>query len=297
MGYIPTTFWIYLRNFTVIVLVVIILGLFIPQLLRSQKDIGGVQKQSEPFAVQDKKSQELSTVSGPTYTDQISGMELVFVKGGCFDMSAVIRDGKAEKKSVQPVCVDDFYIGKYELTQAQWYRVIGLYPARRRQRCDGSGNCAMASVTWERAQTFIKALSRKSGKNYRIPTGAEWEYAARSRGKKEKWAGTNNELLLRSYAWYDANSGGRAHHVGLKKPNGIGLYDMSGNLWEWVVDRYEGSGCRKSRKNDLHDTDHSHYRVLRGGSWFYPARFALISYRRSPHIRIHHIGLRLALTP
>jgi len=108
---------------------------------------------------------------------------------------------------------------------------------------------------------------------YRLPTEAEWEYAARSGGKSEKYAGTSNESELGDYAWYDKNSGSKTHPVGQKKPNGIGIYDMSGNVWEWVNDWYDSDYYKNSPKsNPTGPSSGKEYKVLRGGSWNFYAR-------------------------
>jgi len=99
-------------------------------------------------------------------------------------------------------------------------------------------DCPVETVSWNDAQDFISRLNQRTGKRFRLPTEAEWEYAARSGGKREKWAGTSSESELGDYAWYSKNSGGSTHPVGQKKPNGLGLYDMSGDVWEWCQDWY-----------------------------------------------------------
>ncbi len=135
-----------------------------------------------------------------------------------------------------------FYIDSTLVTQEAYQRVIGSDPSTFHD-CPA---CPVEQVTWDEA----KAYCMKVGK--RLPTEAEWEYAATSGGKHETWAGTSNENDLGEYAWYEKNAGGRTHPVATKKPNGLGLYDMSGNVWEWTADWY--------------DSSHK-YRVLRGGSW------------------------------
>jgi formylglycine-generating enzyme required for sulfatase activity len=110
-------------------------------------------------------------------------------------------------------------------------------------------------------------LNQRSGKRYRLPIEAEWEYAARSGGKREKWSGTSSEGELGQYAWYDGNSGFRTHPVGEKRPNGLGLYDMSGNVWEWCADWYAENYYQGSPRNNPEGPGNGSYRVLRGGAW------------------------------
>lgn len=132
---------------------------------------------------------------------------------------------------------------------------------------------------------------------YRLPTEAEWEYAARSGGKNEKYAGTSNESELGDYAWYSINSGSKTHPVGQKKPNGLGIYDMSGNVWEWVNDWYDSDYYKNSPKNNPTGPSSGQYRVLRGGSWFTGARTteAPDRSRYGPSIRDNGFGFRLVV--
>jgi formylglycine-generating enzyme required for sulfatase activity len=202
----------------------------------------------------------LDKITGKTFTDPSTNMEFVYVKGGCYQMG--------ESYNAHEVCVDDYYIGKYEVTQAQWKAIKGNNPSSFK---DCGDNCPVETVNWNDAQDFIQKLNQKTGKNYRLPTEAEWEYAARSSGKSEKYSGGND---IDSVAWYDKNSGGKTHPVGQKKPNGLGLYDMSGNVWEWVNDWYDGDYYKNSSKNNPTGPSSGKEKVVRGGSWFNAARYA-----------------------
>lgn len=197
-------------------------------------------------------------------TDPSTGMELIFVKGGCYKMGST--DGGSEEKPIHEVCVSDFSMGKFEVTQGQYAAVMGNNPSNFKQ-C--GPDCPVESVSWNDAQEFIRALNQKSGRQYRLPTEAEWEYAARSGGKDEKWAGNNDESGLGKYAWYDKNSGKMTHRVGLKKANGLGLHDMSGNAWEWCQDWYNEAYYEDSPKDNPPGADIGEKRVLRGGSWVF----------------------------
>lgn len=145
--------------------------------------------------------------------------DMVFVKGGCYQMGDTFGD--ADEKPVHEVCVGDLYMGKYEVTQGQWKAIMGNNPSYFK---DCGDNCPVEDVSWDDAQNFIQKLNQKTGKNYRLPTEAEWEYAARSGGKSEKYAGTSSESELTDYTWHDKNAASKAktHPVGQKKPNGIG---------------------------------------------------------------------------
>jgi formylglycine-generating enzyme required for sulfatase activity len=240
---------------------------------------------------------DLTAGGGKLVKDATTGIEMVYVKGGCYRMG--------DSSSAHEVCVNDFYIGKYEVTQGQWQAVMGTNPSYFKNCGD---NCPVEQVSWNDAQEFIgklnqritplnPPLSKGGGKGgYRLPTEAEWEYAARSGGKREEWAGTSSESDLGDYAWYDKNSGSKTHPVGQKKPNGLGLYDMSGNVWEWVQDWYGdySSGSQNNPTGPSNGTS----RVLRGGSWLDLAVSARSAFRFwfEPVNRYCDLGFRLART-
>ncbi len=203
------------------------------------------------------------------YRLERASIELVFVKGGCFDMGDTFGDGLPDERPVHNVCVSDFYMGKYEVTQGQWKDIMGNNPSHFTSCGD---TCPVESVTWNDIQDFIQELNSKTGKSYRLPTEAEWEYAARSGGKKEKYAGTSSESSLGSYAWYKSNSDSKTYPVGQKQPNSLGLYDMSGNVWEWVSDWYDKNYYSSSPRDNPGGPSSSNSKVLRGGSWPYGPR-------------------------
>ncbi len=228
-------------------------------------------------------------------TDPTKVIELVLVKGGCFQMGDTFGDGQADEQPVHTVCVDDFYIGKYEVTQGQWQSVMGSSPSFFK-KC--GEKCPVEQVSWNDVQGFITKLNAKTGKTYRLPTEAEWEFAARSGGKAEKYAGTSSVAELGKYAWYIANSGGRAHPTGQKQPNGLGLYDMTGNVWEWCQDWYgEKYYSQSSRKNPPGPASGTR-RVLRGGAWiFEPAGIrASTRYALTPDVQGDLYGFRLSIS-
>ena len=125
--------------------------------------------------------------------------EMVFVKGGCFEMGDISGVGNAREKPVHEVCVEDFYLGKYEVTQKEWKKIMKTRPSYGK-RCN---DCPVDNINWLEIRQFIVKLKEKTGKKYRLPTEAEWEYAARSGGKKEIWSGTSDEVELEDYAWYE----------------------------------------------------------------------------------------------
>lgn len=230
-----------------------------------------------------------SSVTGKT--DQTTGMNFVFVKGGCYNMGDVFGAGSSDEKPVHEVCVSDFYLGKYEVTQAQWEKVMGDNPSFDK-KC--GPDCPVGNVSWQKVQNFIRNLNSKSGNHYRLPTEAEWEYAARSGGKKEKWAGTSDEGNLKEFVWFNDNSG-IIQRVGLKKANGLGLHDMSGNIEEWCQDWYDEAYYVRSPKNDPYGADSGEKRALRGGSWNDSKDYVRVSARDSEEPANDEAGFRLLL--
>lgn len=219
--------------------------------------------------------------------DASSGMEFVFVPGSCFPIGS--NNGNSNEKPVHEVCVSDFFIGKYEVTQGQWRQIMNNNTSRF-NRC--GDDCPVEQVTWRDAQEFIQRLNSLSGKKYRLPTEAEWEYACRSGGKEETYCGGRNVDEL---AWTESNSGGMTHPVGQKKPNGLGVYDMSGNVWEWVQD-YWGDYPGIRQVNPIGPKWNTNS-VRRGGSWQYGSGQARSAWRSSGYTDDHalDIGFRLVL--
>jgi formylglycine-generating enzyme required for sulfatase activity len=221
-------------------------------------------------------------------------MEMVLVKGGCFDMGDTFGEGVSNEKPVHHVCVKDFYIGKYEVTQLEWTSIMSVNPSVE-PNCGIS--CPVTNVSWNDVQDFIKKLSQRFGKPYRLPTEAEWEFAARSGGKNEKWAGTSDENELGNYAWHYNNSHYQSHPVGQKKPNDLGLYDMTGNVWEWTADRYSEDYYSKSPVDNPQGPETGDKRVLRGGYWGDLTMWQRISRRidLDPSTKGPGYGVRLVL--
>jgi formylglycine-generating enzyme required for sulfatase activity len=193
------------------------------------------------------------------------GMVMVTVRGGCFTMGDFVGEGEDNEKPTHRVCVHDFKIGKYPVTQTEWIQVMGHNPSAY-DSC-GVGYCPVENVSWNDAQEFIRRINQRGAPKYRLPTEAEWEYAARSGGKDEQWAGTNDPKKLVDYAWFGANANYQTHRVGEKKPNGIGLYDMTGNVWEWMSDWYAPDYYARSPEHDPQGPASGTQRVLRGGFW------------------------------
>lgn len=230
-----------------------------------------------------------------TYLDPYTGIEFVHVKGGEYEMGDMFGDGTEDEKPVHKVIVNDFCIGKYLVNQGQWIRVMNEFvPIPLRE------NYPVEAVSWKHVQQFIDRLNQRTDKNYRLPTEAEWEYAARSGGKREKWAGTSDESELGEYAWYHANSGDTSHSVGQRQPNSIGLYDMSGNVWEWCGDWYADDYYKRSPSNNPKGPELGKERVLRGGAEGSTAKYVRVSCRNSHEPSLfpaRPIGFRLVLPP
>jgi formylglycine-generating enzyme len=226
--------------------------------------------------------------------DPIKLVDMVLVKGGCYQMGDSFGDGAENEKPVHEVCVKDFYIGKYPVTQMQWVGAMGSNPSLE-PNCGMT--CPVENVSWNEVQEFIRKLSQRTRKTYRLATEAEWEYAARSGGKDEKWAGTSSEVNLGDYAWYYDNSGFKSHPVGAKKPNGLELYDMTGNVWEWMSDWYDERYYTQSPKGQPQGAATGQTRALRGGYWGDLSSFVRVTRRIGlpPSARGPGYGFRLVL--
>jgi len=227
-----------------------------------------------------------------TYTEPTTGMEFVYVKGGCYQMGNTFGDIILKgARPVHEVCVDNFWVGKYAVTQGQWQKVMGSNPADFKN----GDNYPVEMLSWEDAQRYLRKLSESGGKRYRLPTEAEWEYAARSGGKEEKYSGGDD---IDSVAWYKENSGNQTHPVGQKMSNGLGIYDMCGNVWEWVEDWYGEYYYSCSPRDNPCGPSSGEYRALRGGSWFYRFRCARTSFRgrNIPAGRYYCVGFRAAFS-
>ena len=218
---------------------------------------------------------------------------MVYVSGGTFIMGATSEQGSeadGDEKPTHSVNLSSFYICKYEVTQALWKEVMGSNPSNWK-----GDNLPVETVSWDDCQTFIRKLNALTGKNFRLPTEAEWEFAARggNNSRGYKYAGSNN---IGDVAWYEDNSGSKTHVVGTKSPNELGIYDMSGNVWEWCQDWY-GDYSSASQTNPT-GTNSGSLRVLRGGSWRDDARYCRSSFRLNfmPDNRDGGYGLRLVLS-
>jgi formylglycine-generating enzyme required for sulfatase activity len=236
----------------------------------------------------------------PTYAadhKNFMGISFVKIEPGCFQMGLDqdIKDIQASSKSEKPshkVCIDKpYYLGETEVTQKQWQEIMDKNPSKFKGQYR-----PVEKVSWNDAQEFIKRLNAKEGaSNYRLPSEAEWEYAARA-GSTTLYPSGNSSSFLNDYAWFgNKGYGGDTHEIGQKKANDWGLYDMCGNVWEWVNDWYDPDYYSNSPANNPTGPDSGQYRVYRGGSWVDDAIKLRASVRFSglPTTRSRDIGIRL----
>ena len=234
--------------------------------------------------------------------------EMILVKGGTFLMGCGIDQGRnceEDEKPVHQVTLNDFYLAKSEVTQKLWLDIMGINPSNF-ATCD---NCPVENVSWLDVQEFLKKLNQMTGKTYCLPSEAQWEYAARggvlagsttlpSAVTANRYAGSDN---IDEVSWYfkgkegmeDKN--GKTHQTGQKKPNELGFYDMSGNVWEWCNDWYGGYTSKK--EINPQGSSIGSYKVFRGGSWNNTADFCRVFFRHylKPNSRYYNLGFRLAL--
>ncbi|MBI5641100.1 MAG: SUMF1/EgtB/PvdO family nonheme iron enzyme [Nitrospirae bacterium] len=217
------------------------------------------------------------------------------VPGGCFQMGDIFGVGSGDELPVHQVCLSSFSIDRYEVTQSEYQAVTGTNPS---YFTSCGGNCPVEQVSWTQADAYCRAVGK------RLPTEAEWEYAARSGGQNQKYAGTSSDAELGNYAWYWENSGCETNSVnctsrpvGQKLPNGLGLYDMSGNVWEWVADWYDV--YPSSAQNNPQGPSTESTRGIRGGCWGNDPGYlrASLRGRGSPDNWNDDLGFRCARTP
>ena len=234
---------------------------------------------------------------GAMCKEETTGMEFVYVPGGCFQMGS--NNGDSDEKPAHKVCLEGFWMGKYEVTQAQWETVMGKNPSYFK-----GADRPVEQVSWNDAQAFLKKLNGNPSQSplnqggqrgvFRLPSEAEWEYAARA-GTQTAYSFGDDSNQLGDYAWFYDNSGNKTHPVGQKKPNAFGLYDMHGNVWEWCQDWYNESYYANSPQENPQGPSSGQYRLLRGGSWN-----CLTTYCRSanryyspPDLRYDSLGVRV----
>ena len=198
--------------------------------------------------------------AGDIETFKVNGVEIsmAWIPEGTFQMGTTNIEGRRSQKPLHSVTISKgFWIGVYEVTQAQWIALMGNNPSK----LQSSGQAPVDSVSWEDCQMFLTELNRLTNRTFRLPTEAEWEYACRA-GSFDNWYGEWNSI-----AWHARNSKGSAHEVGRKRPNAFGLYDMVANVWEWCQDWYETTYYKSSPSVDPQGPASGKERSIRGGSW------------------------------
>ena len=242
-----------------------------------------------------KAPQPTTTTASGQLKFEVGGVSftMVAVEGGTFTMGATAEQGSVaydREKPAHQVMLSSYIIGQTEVTQELWLAVMGSNPSS----FTGDLQRPVESVSWNDCQTFITKLNQMTGKNFRLPTEAEWEYAARGGNRSQNYiyAGSNN---FGDVAWYSGNSSSTTHPVATKAPNELGLYDMSGNVDEWCQD-WNGSYSSDAQANPTGPLTGSN-RVIRGGCWYFIAGNCRVSNRANsvPSNTLSIVGLRLAL--
>ncbi len=262
-----------------------------------------IAESSPPTPVQDTKASSLAQYRRYTkdrpFQDPLLHMKFVYIPGGCFLMGSTQR---LDEQPVHEVCVREhggFLLGQYEVTQQAWEKVMGTNPSGGKR----GDRLPVNNVSWDEIQKFLARLNEKGKGRYRLPTESEWEYATRAGSGGNYWWGDEPPVCdhekINGANFAGEGCPGQAEPVGSYAPNPFGLYDVHGNLWEWVEDVYlPDAYARHDRQDPLVTTGGTH-RVFRGGSWLYPAQ-DLRSARRDHHIpsfRFFHLGFRLVYEP
>lgn len=257
------------------------------------------------------------TVSAQAADKKKDSYNFISVPAGCFAMGNTFDDPYHTEMPVHEVCLGSFSISPFPVTRQEFEKFVietgyrtdaeksgGCYiyvsssweknPAAnwRNPGFQQEGDHPVVCVSWNDTVEYTGWLARKNNREYRLPTEAEWEYAARSGGKSERFAGGDD---VDKVAWYASNSDNRTHPVGRKQSNGLGLYDMSGNVWQWTGDWYDRRYYRVSPRNDPQGPASGTKRVFRGGSWFYDQRGVRATYRdfSAPDFSSSYLGFRL----
>lgn len=249
-----------------------------------------------------------------SFTEPTTGMEFALIKGGCFEMGDSVGDGDINERPVHEACVSDFYLGKYEVTNAQFKKFSPGHNSNTREGSQLTGDQQpVVSVSWEDAAAYAKWLSEKTGAAYRLPTEAEWEYAARAGAKQSRfWGNSPDEAcqyanvadITAKQKWakwttfFCDDKYATSAPVGSFMPNGNGLFDMLGNVWEWCEDTYHSEAYSKLPKDNPLYGGSGEYRVMRGGGWSNGPLGIRNSHRvgLSPDFGHHSLGFRLVKT-
>jgi formylglycine-generating enzyme required for sulfatase activity len=226
----------------------------------------------------------------PSVTTPFTEPEMIVVQGGTFSMG---HNNFDEDKPAHTVTVNNFFIGKYEITQKQWRSVMGKDPMHL--AFVGCDDCPVERVSWLDIQEFLQKLNALTGKNYRLPTEAEWEYAAKggNKSKNYKYSGSDN---IEEVAWCGNTSDSKTHPIGTKKANELGIHDMTGNVWEWCNDWYDKNYYTYSPPKNPQGPASGSTRVIRGGSWVNYPTISRVTFRdiNIPTYWNNAVGFRVA---
>ncbi len=216
---------------------------------------------------------------------------MISVQGGIFLMGS--ETGRDSEKPVREVLIDNFELAQIPVNQALWIAVMGENPSKFKGHFR-----PVERVSWDMVQQFIAKLNKELGESFRLPSEAEWEYAARGGVHLSDflYAGSNR---LEEVGWFHGNSHGETKPLGLKLPNALGFYDMSGNVWEWCQDKWHNHYKHAPLSSQAWETGDSVARVVRGGTWFDDSQYCQISFRSLYHPTLTHfnMGCRLSRTP
>jgi formylglycine-generating enzyme required for sulfatase activity len=244
-----------------------------------------------------KRNQALEKLGIQVFRDTLKdgslGPEMVQMPAGTFQMGSNEYDGE---KPVHTVTVKSFALGKYEVTFEEYDKFCEA--TKREKPSDsgwGRGKRPVINVSWDDAKAYTKWLSDQTGKDYRLPSEAQWEYACRA-GSTGKYSFGDDVNQLGNYGWYGGNSGSQTHPVGEKQANKFGLYDMHGNVWEWLEDKYHDSYSGAPSDGSAWMSGDSNYRLLRGGSWFSNDGYLRCAYRNGDDTtnRYNYRGFRFS---
>ena len=291
-----------MRKFSITIFFFLLLGVSIfaphgPVLAADEPPKPGAMEEDDALGLGEALPEEKPAAKRVVKPEDLPPIKMVYVKGGCFNMGDWEGEGDEDEMPVHKVCLSDYYIGETEVTQELFQTVMGFIPAWLYNRTmPRDPNDPVTYISWHVANEFIVELNKITGGFYRLPTEAEWEYAARSGGQKEKWPGLNNEAEIADYALFEDNAEFKLNNVKQKKPNGLGLYDMAGNVWEWTEDHFDFDYYQVSKKQDPYGPDFSLYRSVRGGSLTDPPYKLRTTYRYALEAqrRLLHLGFRLA---
>ncbi|TAN63830.1 hypothetical protein EPN18_01300 [bacterium] len=239
----------------------------------------------------EKKVKSKPTMKPEEITQTISQIKMIYIKGGCFKMGDFTGAGDDDERPAHDVCVSPYYMAESVVTEKLWLAIMGT-PSKEKYEPDKP----VVAISWQWTKLFLEKLNKASKKRYRLPTEAEWEYVAREGGKNIRWSGTDDDSSIGDYAWFSDNSNSEIHPVKQKKPNTLGFYDMTGNVWQWTEDKFDLDYYQTSPKKDPIGPDVSIWRTIRGGSAYEGVNKIRTTYRHGlePAMFRPDLGIRLA---